>query len=49
MGELQALCNENNVLFVLNDRYDSAINLGVSGLHLGKDEVSQLLDIREFF
>ena len=49
MGELQALCNENNVLFVLNDRYELAIKLGVSGLHLGRDEVSQLLDIRESF
>ncbi|MCI7410238.1 MAG: thiamine phosphate synthase, partial [Helicobacter bilis] len=49
VGELQALCNENNVLFVLNDRYELAIKLGVSGLHLGKDEVSQLLDIRESF
>ena len=49
VGELQALCNENNVLFVLNDRYELAIKLGVSGLHLGRDEVSQLLDIRESF
>ena len=49
VGELQALCNENNVLFVLNDRYELAIKLGVSGLHLGKDEVANLVDIRESF
>ncbi len=49
VGELQAICDENNVLFVLNDRYELAIKLGVGGLHLGKDEVAQLLNIRESF
>lgn len=47
--ELQAICDENNVLFVLNDRYELAIKLSVSGLHLGKDEVTKLLSIRESF
>lgn len=49
VGELQAICNENNVLFVLNDRYELAIKLGVSGLHLGRDEVSLLSNIRKSF
>lgn len=47
--ELQAICDSNNVLFVLNDRYELAIKLGVSGLHLGKDEVMKLTEIRKEF
>ena len=47
--ELQEICDSNNVLFVLNDRYELAIRLGVSGLHLGRDEVIRLEEIRREF
>lgn len=49
IGELQAICDSNNVLFVLNDRYELAMKLGVSGLHLGKDEIMNLIEIRKEF
>ncbi len=49
VGELEAMCVAQQVLFILNDRYELAIKLGVSGLHLGRDEVATLQDIRQSF
>lgn len=49
VGELQAMCEANGVLFILNDRYELAIKLGLSGLHLGKDEVLEFEQIRKTF
>lgn len=47
--ELQDFCSYNDILFILNDRYELAIQMGVSGLHLGKDELERFIDIRDFF
>lgn len=49
VAELAAMCAELGVLFVLNDRYELALKLGVSGLHLGKDEVAFFESIRADF
>lgn len=49
VSELQSICDSNNVLFILNDRYELAIKLRLSGLHLGKEEVDTLKDIRKEF
>lgn len=45
--ELDDFCKEKNVQFVLNDRVDLAINLGVSGLHIGKKETEELYSKEE--
>lgn len=47
--DLAQICAENNILFVLNDRFELAISLQVAGLHLGKDEFSHFPKIRKSF
>lgn len=37
--KLQTLCQENNVLFVVNDRVDVALLLQADGLHVGQDDL----------
>ncbi|WP_258443356.1 thiamine phosphate synthase [Helicobacter sp. 16-1353] len=49
-GELNDICKKNNILFVLNDRVELALKLGVSGLHLGlDDEKIPFSEIRKSF
>lgn len=47
--ELQGFCDEKNVLFVLNDRRALALDLGVSAVHLGRDEMSDFAGFRRDF
>ncbi|RDU67514.1 thiamine phosphate synthase [Helicobacter didelphidarum] len=49
VSELQDFCAKKDVLFVLNDRYELAIKLGVDGLHLGQDELGDFITIRKAF
>ena len=49
-GELDSLCREFGALFVLNDRVELALKLGVSGLHIGEnDERGGFSEIRRAF
>lgn len=45
---LMNICASSNVLFVLNDRIELAIKLGVPGLHIGKDD-GNLASVRKRF
>ncbi len=49
VNKLQDFCHMNNILFILNDRYELAIQLNVNGLHLGKDEIINFDSIRKEF
>lgn len=46
---LDKLCSEYDALFVLNDKVELAIELGLSGLHIGKSDHHRVKDIRERF
>ncbi|CAA6813926.1 MAG: Thiamin-phosphate pyrophosphorylase (EC [uncultured Sulfurovum sp.] len=47
--QLQVLCMTYDALFVLNDKIDIAIELGVDGLHIGKSDHHRFKEIRENF
>ncbi|MDE5602804.1 MAG: thiamine phosphate synthase [Helicobacter sp.] len=53
--ELQNQCQENGVIFILNDRVELAQTIGAEGLHIGKKEdenpytQEELRDIRKSF
>ncbi|WP_104722070.1 thiamine phosphate synthase [Helicobacter mesocricetorum] len=53
--ELQSQCQENNVIFILNDRVELAQKINANGLHIGKKEdkypyaPEELRDIRKSF
>lgn len=47
--ELENLCKEYNAIFVLNDKVELAIELGLSGLHIGKSDHHRVKEIREKF
>ena len=47
--ELQKFCREKNVLFVLNDRYQLGIKLGVDAIHLGREDIDNFSYIRKSF
>lgn len=49
VSDLQGFCDEKNVLFVLNDRRELALDLNVSAVHLGKEEVADFTHFRESF
>lgn len=38
-GEMQKLCSEQNVLFIVNDYLDIALAAGADGLHVGQDDL----------
>ncbi len=42
-NELQTLCAERSVPFVLNDRPDLALEIGCDGVHLGQEDASPVL------
>lgn len=46
---LEALCQEFDSTFVLNDKVELAIELGLSGLHIGKTDHHRVREIREQF
>ncbi len=37
--EIKRLCDEDDVLFVINDRIDICLGVGVDGVHLGNDDM----------
>jgi len=39
--ELMKICRDNNCLFILNDNFELAINLGCDGVHLGIDDINK--------
>ncbi len=39
-GEMQKLCAEHGVLFIINDKLDIALASNADGLHVGKDDLS---------
>jgi len=47
--ELQNLCENHNAVFVLNDKVELAIELGLSGLHIGKSDYHRIKEIRKNF
>lgn len=47
--KLQKLCEDYDALFVLNDRANIAIELGLSGLHIGRSEYKYIPEIRRRF
>lgn len=47
--KLQELCHNYNALFVLNDKIELAISLGLDGLHIGKSDHDRFSQIREAF
>lgn len=47
--KLEELCKEYNAVFVLNDKVELAIELGLSGLHIGKSDHHRVKEIREKF
>ncbi|CAA6806760.1 MAG: Unknown protein [uncultured Sulfurovum sp.] len=46
---IQELCHKHNALFILNDKIDLAIELGVDGLHIGKSDHHRFEEIRKEF
>ena len=38
--KLLKICRENNVLFIVNDYIDIALEIGADGVHLGQDDMS---------
>lgn len=38
--EIQKLCKENNVIFIVNDHVDVALLVDADGVHLGQDDMS---------
>ena len=38
--KLNKICKENNVLFILNDYVDVALEIGADGIHLGQSDMS---------
>jgi len=46
---LESLCKHYKALFVLNDKVELAIELGLSGLHIGKSDYHRVTQIREDF
>lgn len=46
---LQKLCTAHDALFVLNDAVELAIELGLSGLHIGKSDHHRVKEIRKEF
>jgi len=47
--KLQELCHSYNALFVLNDKVDLAITLGLDGLHIGRSDHENFSQIRKSF
>ncbi len=47
--KLQDLCKSYNALFVLNDKVELAMALGLSGLHIGKSDHHRVTEIRKNF
>lgn len=47
--QLEALCQEYDAVFVLNDKVELAIELGLSGLHIGKSDHHRVKEIRKDF
>ena len=47
--ELQSLCEKHDAVFVLNDKVELAIELGLSGLHVGKSDYYRIEEIRKNF
>lgn len=37
--KISAVCRDNNVIFIVNDRVDIAILSGADGIHLGQDDI----------
>ncbi len=46
---LQELCHKYDALFVLNDKIEIAIKLGLDGLHIGKEDYDNIQDVRRNF
>ena len=46
---LQELCHKYDALFVLNDKIEIAIKLGLDGLHIGKDDYNNIQEVRKNF
>jgi len=46
---LQELCHKYDALFVLNDKIEIAIKLNLDGLHIGKEDYSNIQDVRKNF
>jgi thiamine-phosphate pyrophosphorylase len=46
---LEELCQKHDALFVLNDHVELAIELRLSGLHIGKSDYYRAKEIRENF
>jgi len=47
--ELEKLCKKYNAVFILNDKVELAIELGLSGLHIGKSDHHRVEEIRKNF
>lgn len=47
--KLEHLCKKYNAIFILNDEVELAIELGLSGLHVGKSEHHRVEEIRKKF
>ena len=47
--ELQAFCKEKNIVFIINDRFHLALDLGLDGVHLGRDELEDFDSFRAEF
>ncbi len=47
--KLQELSHQYNALFILNDKIELAISLGLDGLHIGKSDHENFSQIREEF
>jgi len=47
--QLQYLCRKYNALFVLNDKYEIAMDIGCDGLHIGKSDYKSFKSIRRFY
>ena len=47
--ELQKICFDNNCLFILNDYYKIALEIGASGVHVGQEDssISQIRKISD--
>lgn len=49
LSELQKICKDNNVLFIINDHKRLAKEIDADGIHIGKDDENDLASLREEF
>ena len=46
-NKIKEICQKNNVLFILNDRFDLALKIGANGVHVGLEDAKNNCSIEQ--